>query len=243
MSGYELSRQWFDFVYESPSKVSGNHTALYMWLCEIYNRMSWPAEFSITSTECMAGMSCKSYNTYKKCLDDLIEWGFVRVVERAKNQWQTNIIALSKNDNPLYKAVDKAVMKHATEHSTEQCCSTIQSTCDIHKPQTINHKPQTINEPEPVQLPFNGVFEGAWKEWINYRKQAKIKPYTPLGLQKALTKLVAESGNDQTTAVAMIEESIANGWQGIFPLKNKAPTKNNPPAPVFVQPKTTTNWD
>ncbi len=36
----------------------------------------------------MQGMGCKSYNTYKKCFDQLVEWGFVKVVKKAVNQHQ-----------------------------------------------------------------------------------------------------------------------------------------------------------
>jgi hypothetical protein len=145
-NGYELSRAWFDFAFENSDKVTSNHTALFIWLCEINNRLGWMENFQITAGECMAGMSCKSYNTYKKCLDNLIEWGFVKLVRKSYNQYQCNVIALSNFDNSLYKALDKALMKHSTKQSE----STIQSTDDIHKQQTINHKPQTItSEGEP----------------------------------------------------------------------------------------------
>jgi len=147
MSGYELSRQWFDFQFENSSKVTPSHGMLYLFLCEINNRMGWCQEFQITAKECMQGMSCHSYNTYKKCLDDLIDFGFIKLVRKSSNQWQTNIIALSKNDKALYKALDKALIKHSTNQSE----STIQSTGDILKPKTINLK-QENNETIAVSV-------------------------------------------------------------------------------------------
>lgn len=135
-NGYELSRGWFNFAFENIDKVTANHTALYLWLCEINNRCGWVEKFQITRKECMDGMSCKSYNTYNKCLNDLIEWQFVILVKKSINQYQCNVIALSKIDKAQYKALDKALYKAQGE-------STIQSTDTILKQQTI--KQQTIN--------------------------------------------------------------------------------------------------
>lgn len=147
MNGYELSRNWFDFAFENNSKITANHGILFFWLIEINNRLGWAKEFQITAKECMQGMGCHSYNTYKKCLDDLIKWEFIILKRKAVNQFQTNIIALSNNNNPLYKAMDKALTKHGIKQSE----STIQSTGDIHKPKT---KKQTNKEDIPLLTEF-----------------------------------------------------------------------------------------
>ena len=146
-NGYALSRQWFDWSFENPDKATSNHCALYMWLVEINNRLGWVDKFQITSTECMQGMCCKSYKTYKKCLDDLIQWGFVLVVLSSKNQYQCNIIALVKNTKANTKALTKAMLKHLPT----QVQSIDQSTSHIHKP--TNHKPQTSNLKREVFTP------------------------------------------------------------------------------------------
>ena len=135
-NGYFYSRRWFDFVWENPSMATASHSALFWWLIEINNRLGWTKEFQITGRECMNGMCCKSYNTYKKCLDDLIVWGFVKLIKKSTNQYQCNIIALSNFDKAQYKALDKALMNHLTKQSE----STVQSTDSILKPQTTNHK-------------------------------------------------------------------------------------------------------
>jgi hypothetical protein len=121
----------------------------------------------------MQGMGCKSYNTYKKCFDQLIEWGFVKVVKKAVNQHQCNIIALSKFDKALNKALDKALQKHLTKQSESRVQSNVESDCDIHK--QVNNKPQTINNKRGVFTPpsendiYNLMGElnmksGAWTE-------------------------------------------------------------------------------
>lgn len=56
-------------------------------------------------------------------------------------------------------------------------------------------------------------FQRAWSDWYAYRQQAKLKPYTEIGAQKQLTAL-AKIG--PIRAVAAIDRSIAQGYQGIF---------------------------
>jgi len=53
MSGYELSRQWFDFLFENPDLTNVSQTALYMWLIELNNRKGFSEKF-IFNTDVLA---------------------------------------------------------------------------------------------------------------------------------------------------------------------------------------------
>ena len=63
-------------------------------------------------------------------------------------------------------------------------------------------------------------FENLWNLWKQDRVNRKIKKYTKIGEQAALKKLQDESGGDVNTAIKMIQNSIANGYQGIFSIKD-----------------------
>ncbi|MEP2448201.1 MAG: hypothetical protein ABJI69_13290 [Balneola sp.] len=117
LTGYDLSRQWFDFTFENPDLVKPNHTAMYFFAIEHCNRLGWKEKFGFPSTMAMEAMGIKSYNTYKKTLDDIVDWGFFKMVERSKNQYSSNVIALSKNNKASGKALDKAFTKHASKQS------------------------------------------------------------------------------------------------------------------------------
>lgn len=110
LTGYDLSRQWFEMIWENP-ELTANHTSLYFWLCEIWNRLGKPERFQITSSECMAGMLVKTYKTYKKCFDDLIKMGCINLLKQSTNQYQCNVIALVKFDKAPTKALSKARVK------------------------------------------------------------------------------------------------------------------------------------
>ena len=129
ITGYDLSRAWFDFCFENPEKISPNHTALYMFCIEHCNRLGWKKKFGLPTTMAMEAIGVHSYNTYIKTLNNLIEFGFIKLVEKSKNQYSSNIIALSNFDKALDKALDKASIKHSIKHSE----STVQSNYSIIK--------------------------------------------------------------------------------------------------------------
>ena len=78
-------------------------------------------------------------------------------------------------------------------------------------------------------------FLNLWNMWKEDRKNRKIKKYTQVGEQTALKKLQDESNDDESTAIKMIQNSIANGYQGIFPINNKG--KNNTAPQKFDKDK------
>ena len=121
MSGYDLSRAWFDFSFENPEKISPIHSALYFFAIEHCNRLGWKENFGLPTTMVMEAVGIKSYSTYKKALNCLVEWGFIKMVSKSKNQYSSNIVALVKNTKATTKALDKALSKHSTKHSTKHC--------------------------------------------------------------------------------------------------------------------------
>lgn len=140
MNGYDLSRNWFDFCFENPEKITPNHTALYFFCIEHCNRLGWKQKFGLPTTMAKEAIGIRSYNTYIKTLNDLIDFGFIKMIEKSKNQYSSNIIALSNFNKALDKALDKALIKH----TTKQVKSTRQSIDSINKQETINKETNII---------------------------------------------------------------------------------------------------
>jgi len=95
MNGYELSRKWFDWSFENPEKISPNHSALYFFAIEHCNRLGWREKFGFPTEMAKDAIGIKSYTTYIKTLNDLVDWGFIKMVEKSKNQYSSNIIIYS----------------------------------------------------------------------------------------------------------------------------------------------------
>ena len=63
--------------------------------------------------------------------------------------------------------------------------------------------------------------DAALEEYKEFRKQVG-RPLTDRAMQLAIKKLDSLAGTDTDAKIAIIEQSIANGWIGLFPLKNES---------------------
>jgi hypothetical protein len=135
MTGYELSRTWFNFCFDNPEKIKPLHTAIYFFAIEHCNRLGWKDKFGFPSQMVMEAIGVKNWRTYNYALQDLVNFGFIIMIEKSKNQYSSNIIALVKNTKAQYKALDKALQKHSTKQG--------QSTVSINKQVTKNKEQET----------------------------------------------------------------------------------------------------
>jgi len=95
---------------------------------------------------------------------------------------------------------------------------------------TNNHKPIT-NKKESLQ-PIEGLDLDAWERWLDYRKEIK-KPIKVASMQSAMKAFVKHGTNQ----AQVVEQSIANGWTGLFELKDQsAQLKHTKPFDVWDQP-------
>ena len=71
-----------------------------------------------------------------------------------------------------------------------------------------------------VVYPFTETeFLEMWKTWLQERRDRRYKNYTDNGEQAALHNLKKMANDDYRIAIAIIQQSIAQGWQGLFELK------------------------
>jgi len=84
------------------------------------------------------------------------------------------------------------------------------------------------NEKENVwEGVFSNAFASEWATWVKFRKQIK-KPLKGESEQRNFNNLVKLSGGNEQTAIAIIDQSIAQGWTGLFELKQSQPTTSQP---------------
>jgi len=71
-----------------------------------------------------------------------------------------------------------------------------------------------------VVFPFTeNEFLEVWKAWLQERRDRRYKSYTDNGEQAALHNLKKMANDDYRIAIAIVQQSIAQGWQGLFELK------------------------
>jgi hypothetical protein len=163
----------------------------------------------------MEAIGVKTWRTYSAGLNDLVEFGFIEMIETSKNQYSSNIIAIVNFTKAPTKALDKALSKHSTKHS--------QSTVSIDKQETNNKEQETT--PKGILL----------NEWIEYRKQIKNK-LSEATINKLKTEIDLYS-EDKVRFV--INASISNGWKGLFwdkyVEKHEAPIKQKTPDELYAE--------
>jgi len=77
-----------------------------------------------------------------------------------------------------------------------------------------------------IEYPFGEEFLKQWEAWKEYKfNEYKFRYKNPKTEQAALVQLT-KLARDETTAIAVIHQSIANGWKGLFELKNNGNEKN-----------------
>ena len=143
MNSYELSRNWFNFCFDNPELIRPIHTAIYFFAIEHCNRLGWKVKFGFPSQMVMEAIGVKNWKTYSKALNEIVDFGFLKMIQISKNQYSSNIIAIVKNTKAPTKALDKALSKHSTKHS--------QSTVSINKQVTIN-KEQIYREFDHLKI-------------------------------------------------------------------------------------------
>lgn len=132
-----------------------------------------------------------------------------------------------KNANACERT--KADAKHAdidtvivTDTDTDKVTDTVTVTDKVTVTDTVTEKKK--EDPLRAFLDLlSGDLKIAYAEWIQYRKELG-KKITPSTAKKQIRFL---GGRDPAVSVAIINQSISNGWTGLFELKQNGTTKTS----------------
>lgn len=160
MNGYDLSRNFWEWCFNNPEKVKPIHSAIFFFAIEHCNRLGWKDKFGFPSQMVMEAIGVKNWRTYSAGLKDLVDFGFIEMLETSKNQYSSNIIAIVNFTNAPTNALDKALQKHGTKHGQ----STYRGTVSIDKQETINKEQVTYSVSDFL------------KDWNEIRKEITGKP-------------------------------------------------------------------
>jgi hypothetical protein len=101
----ELIKDWFEWCRENRDENTPTLTALYTWVLYKSSSLDYVEKFGLPSSEAMHHIGISSYNTYIKHLQLLDKYEFIKIVKRAKNQYSSNVIALSNFDKASVKQI------------------------------------------------------------------------------------------------------------------------------------------
>lgn len=122
MDIFKLTRNLWDFSFANKGKIKPHHVAIYLYAVEQCNRLGWKDQFGFPTSVAMEAVGISSYSVFKKYFDDLIEYGFLIIYQRSKNQHTANVIGISENykepGDAHGKALDRALI---TNSHNEEC--------------------------------------------------------------------------------------------------------------------------
>jgi len=120
LNSYDLSRNFWNWAFDNPEKISPNHAAIYFFSVEHCNRLGWKEKFGLPSQMVMDAIGIKKHSTYIRYFNDLVEYKFFNLIQKSKNQYSSNIISLSFALPKKGEALDKAIAKHGVKHTAKQ---------------------------------------------------------------------------------------------------------------------------
>lgn len=117
MDVFKLSRNFFDWSFENPELITPTHSAIYFFAIEHCNRLWWKEKFWFPTSMAMEAIWIRKWETYNKAFRNLVEWWFIKEIEKSKNQYSSCIISIWNATPKNGKALDKALVKHGKKHS------------------------------------------------------------------------------------------------------------------------------
>lgn len=238
LNGYDLSKNWFLFVKQNPDLINVHHSAMYFYLIELCNSLNWQIKMALPREQTKIMIAIKSNRTYTNTFEDLVDWGFIKIVQRSKNQHQANVISL--NSAHALKASAQHRQRH--QHSTSRGTGTapIIKQYKQYKQYKQEYKEEKIIEVEVKQenqLP-NLADSNLFRKPIPPTKQQVWESFVKNGGTKEMAKKFWE--NNETTGWFYKNSPIVN-FQNLVPgfveAWKKNNSKNNPPPIIDPFPK------
>ena len=115
------------------------------------------------------------------------------------------------NDNDNERIVHESWYESSTNRGTNR---------GTNRPRIVHESSEpTKTKDYRVFYPNDEKLNSAFNDYVKHRKQLK-KPMTDRAIELAMNKLKTLSDNDNDKAIEIINQSIMNGWQGLFELKD-----------------------
>lgn len=210
--------------------LQGPYKVLWLYIITDCNHAGvWEVELDVAGIRC--GFDYDQEETKKAFGDKIVEfdngqkWFIPSFIDfqygtlKESNRVHESVIQILKKHD-LYKFLNKTL--------TRPLQDPLQGAKDKDKDKEKDKdKDKDKEKAREIIFPFDtDKFKGWWKEWKGYKhKEHDFKYKSKASEQAALKKLANMSQGDESKAIQLIEESMANGWKGFFELKNNGTTK------------------
>lgn len=173
-------------------------------------------EYSIIG---LAALSKDGKDSVMSALDELCEFRYVDMTTMRNNKGQYETV-YDIYETPNQDRCGKSESENPIQYNTNN-----ESNSPINSPITTPLSPTRGKQKVEFDLSFiDAAFGNIMIEWMTHRKDIK-KPFRSLNsIKKSYNDLIEYSNGDPVIAQKVVDQSIANGYQGLFPLKQGVTT-------------------
>ena len=158
----------------------------------------------------------------RTCLSRLEQTG--EITQKSTNKY--TIVTVCKYDD--YQSFDELANQQPTNNQPA-----------TNQQPTTNNKNKKNKKEKKEKNSLNWIADSDWRkifnEWLEYRKEIGKPIKSEKSERAGFTNLQQLSNFDKNIARAIINQSIANGYQGLFSLKNN--TNGNHKQPIDIDPR------
>lgn len=169
--------------------------------------------------------------------DGKIEGWFIKVSYLVNERKADEIkIKVQNINNTQNQQVENCTSGNEETNALKEKIKCLEKEIEVLKDNKKERKPkkQTKSYDEQItEYTQNEELQNALKAFVQMRSFIK-KPMTEYALKLMLKKL-DELGNNDTTKIAILNQSITHNWQGIFPLKDEYTNQKKQPEKKYDQ--------
>lgn len=155
-------------------------------------------------------------------------------VQESNNTQNTQVV--QDSNNTQNEQVENATCGNEDTNALKEKIKCLEKEIEMLKDNKKERKPkkQTKSYDDQItEYTQNEELQNALKAFVQMRSFIK-KPMTEYALKLMLKKL-DELGNNDTTKITILNQSITHNWQGIFPLKDEYIKKDKQPEKKYDQ--------
>lgn len=209
-------------VDELMAKMSAN--ALRCYLLITRKTTGWGKNSDkISASQFMDYLGIKDKRTIYTALTELANLGLINAIKNNGGITEYSLVLepsepVTKNAGTKNATSDKKCIEPVTKNvpaTSDKKCHSTKDTIKNNITKKIN------NDFDPMTVKPKNVSIDVWKNWIDYRNSLgkKLQPQSWLKQSQMLEA--------QANPELIINQSIMNGWRGLFPLKNHTAVGNS----------------
>jgi hypothetical protein len=190
LNGYELSKRFWAFAFNKP-ECKAIHAGIYFFMVDLNNRLGWKESFGLPNESVMEALSIGNRKTLYDALDDLKEWGLIKILSSAINQHTSRVVALCLYENE--QAHIQALHRHMDRLSTGTDTGSVHIDKPLNpqtpkplNPKTVSKKPGLDFDLFWLPYPKKEAKKAAQKVWdkLSIEKQQKAIDALPSHITK-----------------------------------------------------------